>query len=88
MNNMPDPRRIGRIIFMIEEIWRRFPNLRLGQILEIVLGKEARVMLVARTENGQVADAAVELIGPALSDISDEEFEERFRNAINGTGNV
>jgi hypothetical protein len=33
-----DPRRIDRILRLVGDGWRRYPNFRLGQFLEIVSG--------------------------------------------------
>ena len=30
---MRDPARINEILFKVEEIWRRYPDLRLGQLI-------------------------------------------------------
>lgn len=90
MKNMPEnmnPARISRIICLLEEIWTRYPNLRLGQVLEIVLGRKAQIMLVVRRLHGQAEKVDIESIGPALSDITDGELEDRLSLVVDGTGN-
>lgn len=78
--------RINRVINLLEVLWKKYPNLRLGQILEIVLGYSPEVMLSVRPHN--MEDAKVRLIGPALSDIDDEVLENKLKGAVNGSGDV
>lgn len=37
---MRDPDRISRMLELVEEIWRKWPDLRLGQLIEVVGTRE------------------------------------------------
>lgn len=37
---MRDPKRIGKVLGELRKVWDRYPDLRLGQLLDNVLAKE------------------------------------------------
>lgn len=80
--------KIIRMIFLLEQVWLRYPNLQLGQVLEILAAQEAKVMLIARRKNFKFSHADVEVLGRALGEVSDEEFEQRLTKVLNGSGKL
>jgi len=60
---MRDPSRIDETLAVIEQLWRRFPDWRLGQLISNIAGGDNRVFYI---EDEPLTQTAFEMIQDAI----------------------
>jgi hypothetical protein len=81
-----DVNRIERIAALIAVLWKEYPALRLGQLLEVVSGKSPKVVLMTERDNLMAGESKVVNFPVDMYNVTDKEWEERLRGIINAGG--
>lgn len=72
MTKMRDPKRIDRIICKLREVWLKEPDMRLGQLIAVIIGCHAPKDLLGLPDLFVVEDDITEELLDQLVDDSDK----------------